>query len=193
MFSFRVRAINFDNSREVDSLVSLFEKAFGPSLSLKEHLDSQSLCTSSDGPNQFQDLVSVVAYHKQQAVCHLGVCLNQSREEACLVFPAIHPDFIQCYAELNKGIRKQIVKLAKRQNWKRVIIETPGEEQKQIIEIEELLKNRLSMLKPDYSGNLLSSQIEIEPEENLIDEEVLVTSAALDNFFEEANSFEDAG
>ncbi len=125
-----IRAVNYDNNREVEQLVELFALHYGGSYPYRsvyspdfwqQHSPQGQL---SQGFNdvvdleQSRSLTSIVAVHGARFIAHLAVRSDLASGCSEVVFVALHPDFKKQIFRLGELFWEFMLEQARRQSWK---------------------------------------------------------------------------
>lgn len=114
--TFKLKAINFDNEREIDCLLGLMqsdkEKASGYRMAVQSLLKMESVTKDAHA-----GLISIAVFYNSNPVAHAGLVPGKNRNNASIVFTAFDEKFASVQSKLNTLLWQKISCLASRHGW----------------------------------------------------------------------------
>lgn len=111
---FSLRAINFDNARELDAVAELINT----NLSQSEFLEFKSKFFESEEENL--KLVSVLVAYDHDPIAHVAFDLDTETKEVTVFAPVIDKKFEHLRHFVNSMVWRTLARLSRRQNWKKI-------------------------------------------------------------------------
>jgi len=143
---FKLKAINFDNEKEVNSLLGLMRHNEQKALSFRRMV-SGLLELESTTEDVFSSLISIAIFYQNEPVAHVGVVPRKDGENASIIFSAFDEKYLAIQPKLNCLLWKKISCLASRQGWSKLgFADSKAEHVNRSLSVEQFCEKETQIL-----------------------------------------------